>query len=320
MQKLLEVRNLVKYFPLRGGLFSKEIGRVHAVNNVSFDISAGETLGLVGESGCGKSTIGRSILRLLEPDSGEVFFKGEDILEYDSGKMRRTRREMQIIFQDPYSSLNPRMKIGSIIGEPLAIHKIAGRKEREEIVAGLLNVVGLNPDMKDKYPHEFSGGQRQRIGIARAIALKPSFIVADEPVSSLDVSIQAQIINLLVDIQEEFKLAYLFISHDLNVVEHISSRTLVMYLGKTMELMDSKGVKERVMHPYSKALVSAIPVPDPKTKTKKIILTGDVPNPINPPPGCVFHTRCPIAEERCKIDVPELLEKAPNHFAACHLV
>jgi oligopeptide transport system ATP-binding protein len=321
MEKLLKVKDLVKHFPIRDGLFSRQSGRiVHAVNGISFEIEKGETLGIVGESGCGKSTLGRSILRLIEPDSGEVIFKGEDILKYDSKKMRQTRREMQIIFQDPYSSLNPRMNVGRIVGEPLSVHKIARGKEATERVDELLRVVGLTSEMKSKYPHEFSGGQRQRIGIARAIALNPSFIVADEPVSSLDVSIQAQIINLLMEIQAKYGLAYLFISHDLNVVEHISKKTLVMYLGKTMELLDSKQVKQRVLHPYSKALVSAIPIPDPKTKIKKMILKGDVPNPINPPSGCVFHTRCPIAIDRCKAEIPQLLEKAPNHFTACHLV
>jgi len=320
MENFLTVKNLFKSFPLKGGFFAREVGKVHAVSDVSFTLAKGETLGVVGESGCGKSTLGRSILRLIEPDSGEVVFKGKNILNLNSKNLRALRREMQLIFQDPYSSLNPRMKVGNIIAEPLAIHKVASGKEKEQLVHELLEVVGLTKDMAKKYPHEFSGGQRQRIGIARAIAVKPSFIVADEPVSSLDVSIQAQIINLLIDIQEKFQLTYLFISHDLNVVEHISNRTLVMYLGKIMEVLDSKDVKERVMHPYSKALVSAIPVPDPKTKIQKIILTGDVPNPINPPKGCVFHTRCPIAEDKCKKEIPELLEKEPGHYAACHLI
>jgi len=320
MENLLEVKKLIKYFPIKGGFFSKEVNRVHAVTDVSLNLKEGQTLGLVGESGCGKSTLGRCILRLIEPNSGEIVFKGEDVLKFDVGEMRRKRREMQIIFQDPYSSLNPRMKIGSIIGEPLSIHNIAKGKEKNDQVDELLNVVGLSPDMKSKYPHEFSGGQRQRIGIARAIALKPSFIVADEPVSSLDVSVQAQVINLLVEIQEKYGLSYLFISHDLNVVEHISNKTMVMYLGRIMEVLDSKGVKKNIIHPYSKALVSAIPVPDPKTRIKKIILKGDVPNPINPPTGCVFHTRCPIAEEKCKKEIPHLEEKQNGHFVACHLV
>lgn len=320
MEKIIEAKDIVKHFPLRGGLFSKEIGRVHAVNSVSFDIRKGETLGLVGESGCGKSTLGRVVLRLIEPDSGSIVFKGDDILGYDRKALRNLRRDMQIIFQDPYSSLNPRMRAGSIIGEPFEVHRIAKGSQKREMVEELLEVVGLGKDAFGKYPHEFSGGQRQRIGIARAIALKPSFIVADEPVSSLDVSIQAQIINLLVEIQEKYGLSYLFISHDLNVVEHVSDRIMVMYLGKVMEMLPSEQVKTRVLHPYSKALVSAIPVPDPKTRVKKIMLKGDVPNPADPPSGCVFHTRCPIAKERCSIEVPELLPKSEGHFAACHFV
>ncbi len=320
MEELLRIKNIYKHFPVKGGLFSKEVAKVHAVTDVSFELDRGKTFGLVGESGCGKSTLGRCILRLIEPDSGEIIFNGDNILSFDRDRMRRHRKHMQIIFQDPYSSLNPRMKIGKIIAEPLEIHKVASGKEKEDCVNELLKVVGLTPDMKSKYPHEFSGGQRQRIGIARAIALNPSFIVADEPVSSLDVSVQAQIINLLMDIQDKYSLSYLFISHDLNVVEHISDRTMVMYLGKIMEIIDSKGVKKNVIHPYSKALVSAIPVPDPKTKTSKIILKGDVPNPMNPPEGCVFHTRCPIAEEKCKKEVPLLEQKNSGHFAACHLI
>jgi len=318
--ELLKVKNIVKGFSMKGGLFSKEIGRVHALSDVSFNLAKGKTIGVVGESGCGKSTLGRCVLRLMEPDSGEVIFNGENILTFDPKRLRTLRKQMQIIFQDPYSSLNPRMKVGSIVREPLDIHNVGKKEQRKEAVNELFAEVGLSKEMIRKYPHEFSGGQRQRIGIARAVALKPSFIVADEPVSSLDVSIQAQIINLLIEIQEKYGMAYLFISHDLNVVEHISDRTMVMYLGKTMEMLDSKGVRKNVMHPYSKALVSAIPVPDPKTKVNKIILKGDVPNPVNPPRGCVFHTRCPIAEERCKNEIPELIEKSSSHFAACHLI
>jgi len=318
--ELLKVKNIVKGFSMKGGLFSKEVGRVHALSDVSFDLAKGKTIGVVGESGCGKSTLGRCVLRLMEPDSGEVIFNGENILTFDPKRLRTLRKQMQIIFQDPYSSLNPRMKVGSIVREPLDIHNVGKKEQRKEAVNELFAEVGLSKEMIRKYPHEFSGGQRQRIGIARAVALKPSFIVADEPVSSLDVSIQAQIINLLIEIQEKYGMAYLFISHDLNVVEHISDRTMVMYLGKTMEMLDSKGVRKNVMHPYSKALVSAIPVPDPKTKVNKIILKGDVPNPVNPPRGCVFHTRCPIAEERCKNEIPELIEKSSSHFAACHLI
>lgn len=320
MEDLLEVKDLVKYFPIKGGFFSRELARVHALSGVSLNIKKGETLGLVGESGCGKSTLGRTILRLIEPDSGKILFEKVDILSLPKEKMREQRKDMQIIFQDPYASLNPRMKVGSIIAEPLQIHQIAKGKELEESVKRLLGVVGLPSEARKKYPHEFSGGQRQRIGIARAIALNPSFIVADEPISSLDVSIQAQIINLLVDIQQRYELAYLFISHDLNVVEHISNRTMVMYLGKPMELLASQGVKKRVMHPYSKALVSAIPVPDPESKTKKILLKGDVPDPVNPPDGCVFHTRCPIAQNICKREVPLFEEKEQGHLVACHLV
>ncbi len=320
-EKLVEIKNLVKHFPIKKGLFSREEASVKAVTSVSLDIYKGETLGLVGESGCGKSTLGRSIIRLIEPTSGQVIFKGEDIVGYHSQKLRQTRRHMQIIFQDPYASLNPRMTIGNIIGEPLSIHKLVkSKKEKVDKIAELLHEVGLRSDMMNRYPHEFSGGQRQRIGIARAIALKPEFIVCDEPVSALDVSIQAQVINLLADLQEKFKLTYLFIAHDLKVVEYISNRVAVMYLGEIVELAKSDEIYKEPMHPYTQALLSAILVPDPKAKRNRIILKGDVPSPISPPSGCPFHPRCHYKiEDRCKTVHPKLRELKPGHWVSCHL-
>jgi oligopeptide transport system ATP-binding protein len=319
-EPLLTVRNLKKYFPIRGGLFSREVARVHAVDDVSFDIKPGETLGLVGESGCGKSTTGRTILRLIEPTSGEVAFQGRDVTKLDKRSLRALRKEMQIIFQDPYASLNPRMTVGAIIGEALVIHKLAKTpSEHEARVVELLRTVGLNPDYARRYPHEFSGGQRQRIGIARALAVSPKLIVCDEPVSALDVSIQAQVINLLEDLQEQFGLAYLFVAHDLSVVEHISDRIAVMYLGRIVEIAPARELYVSPRHPYSEALLSAVPIPDPNVKRKRIVLQGDVPNPIRPPGGCHFHTRCPRAMARCASEAPLLREVAPGRMAACHL-
>ena len=315
---LLEVKHLKKYFPIKGGVFSKTIGYVYAVDDVNFTIAKGETLGLVGESGCGKSTTGRSILRLIEPTDGEVYFEGQDVIKLEKGSMRALRREMQIIFQDPYASLNPRMTIGSIIGEPLEIHKIARGSEKEERVASLLQKVGLRAEDMRKYPHEFSGGQRQRIGIARALALNPKLIVCDEPVSALDVSIQAQVINLLGDLQVEFGLSYLFIAHNLNVVEHISNRVAVMYLGQIVELASDAELYNNPQHPYTEALLSAVPIPDPTVKKKRIILEGDVPSPINPPKGCHFHTRCMYKEKICEEVEPEFKDIGGGHWVACH--
>jgi len=309
---LLETRNLVKHFPVPN---SDDV--VRAVDDVSFDIRAGETLGLVGESGCGKSTVGRCLLRLIEPTSGEVVFEGTSILTLANRDMQALRREMQIIFQDPYASLNPRLSIRSIVAEPLKIHGIGSKSEQNERVADLLHRVGLDPKYADRYPHEFSGGQRQRIGIARALALNPKLIICDEPVSALDVSVQAQVVNLLQDLQQEFGLTYLFISHGLAVVEHISNRVAVMYLGKIVEISDAGELYSNPLHPYTQALLSAIPVPDPQQKRERIVLRGDVPTPINPPSGCRFRTRCPYAIEACAEIVPELRELEPGHFAAC---
>ncbi len=310
--ELLDVRNLVKYF-----LIDNSDDVIKAVDGISFDIKAGETLGLVGESGCGKSTVGRCLLRLHEPTSGEVLFEGKNIVGLPNREMQHLRREMQIIFQDPYASLNPRLSILSIVSEPLKIHGIGSKSEREARTADLLSKVGLDPNYMRRYPHEFSGGQRQRIGIARALALNPKLIICDEPVSALDVSVQAQVVNLLQDLQAEFGLTYLFISHGLAVVEHISTRVAVMYLGKIVEIAEGRELYDAPLHPYTKALLSAIPVADPKKKRERIILKGDVPTPINPPSGCRFRTRCPLAIDECAKVEPELREITPNHFAAC---
>jgi peptide/nickel transport system ATP-binding protein len=315
---LLEVKHLKKHFPIKGGVFSKTIGYVYAVDDINFTLEKGETLGLVGESGCGKSTTGRTILRLIEPTDGMISFEGQDITHLDKSAMRALRREMQIIFQDPYASLNPRMTVGSIIGEPLEIHKIAKGSEKEERVASLLQKVGLRAEDMRKYPHEFSGGQRQRIGIARALALNPKLIVCDEPVSALDVSIQAQVINLLEDLQAEFGLSYLFIAHNLNVVEHISDRVAVMYLGQIVELASDEELYKNPQHPYTEALLSAVPIPDPTAKKKRIILEGDVPSPINPPKGCHFHTRCMYKDKICEEVEPEFKDIGGGHWVACH--
>jgi len=317
-QPLLEVKDLKKYFPIKGGIFSKTIGYVQAVDGISFALYPGETVGLVGESGCGKSTAARAILRLIEPSGGEVSFEGQDILKLGKKPMRALRRQMQIIFQDPYASLNPRMTVASIVGEPLEIHKIAKGRQKEEKVANILEKVGLRPEHMRRYPHEFSGGQRQRIGIARALALNPKLIIGDEPVSALDVSIQAQVINLLEDLQKEFNLTYLIIAHDLSVVEHISNRVAVMYLGKIVELASDRELYQNPSHPYTEALLSAVPRPDPTIKKQRIILAGDVPSPINPPSGCRFHTRCLYAKADCNTVEPQLQDIGGGHHVACH--
>jgi len=317
---LLEVRNLKVHFPVKHGVFSRVNAWVKAVDDVSLTVAPGETVGLVGESGCGKTTLGRAIIRLLEPTGGSVTFEGEDITTLEGAALRERRRRFQMIFQDPVGSLNPRMTVGQIIGEALDIHHlVADDQVREARIGQLLKDVGLNPQHAQRYPHEFSGGQRQRIGIARALAVEPKLIVCDEPVSALDVSVQAQIINLLQDLQREHGLAYLFIAHDLAVVEHISHRVVVMYLGKVVETAASKTLINAPKHPYTQALLSAVPVVDPDSKRQRIVLPGDVPSPINPPSGCPFHPRCPVAEARCKTEVPSLREVSPGHFAACHL-
>ena len=317
---LLEVRNLKVHFPVKHGVFSRVNAWVKAVDDVSLTVAPGETVGLVGESGCGKTTLGRAIIRLLEPTAGSVTFEGEDITTLEGAALRERRRRFQMIFQDPVGSLNPRMTVGQIIGEALDIHHlVADEQAREQRIGKLLKDVGLDPQHAQRYPHEFSGGQRQRIGIARALAVEPKLIVCDEPVSALDVSVQAQIINLLQDLQREHGLAYLFIAHDLAVVEHISHRVVVMYLGKVVESAVSKAIIKAPKHPYTQALLSAVPVVDPDSKRQRIVLPGDVPSPINPPSGCPFHPRCPVAEARCKTDVPALREISPAHFAACHL-
>ena len=317
---LLEVRNLRKYFPIKRGVLSRVRDCVKAVDDVSFSIRRGETLGLVGESGCGKTTTGRAVLRLIEPDAGEIKFDGIDLRALSARELRRRRRDMQIIFQDPYASLNPRMSVRSIVGEPFAIHDSAHGTEREDRVADLLTTVGLDPGVGSRYPHEFSGGQRQRIGIARALAMKPKLIVADEPVSALDVSIQAQIINLLADLQKDLGLTYLFISHGIPVIEHISNRIGVMYLGKIVEVGTSAQICTNPKHPYTQALLSAVPIPEPGRKRERIVLHGDVPTPVNPPSGCRFHTRCPIVIDRCRTEEPPLKSLADGRLGACHLV
>ncbi len=319
---LLEVRDLYKYFPINAGVFSRHVGDVRAVDGVDFTIKKGETLGLVGESGSGKTTAGRVVLRLLEATKGQVFFDGRDIGALGREDVRKLRKEMQIIFQDPYASLNPRMTVGDIISEPLKIHGLATGKDAEARVQELLRLVGLQPYHANRYPHEFSGGQRQRVGIARSLAVSPKFIVADEPVSALDVSIQAQVINLLQDLQQQFGLTYLFIAHDLSVVRHISTRVAVMYVGKIVEIANRDDLYANPLHPYTQALLSAIPIPDPRVESrrKRIILSGDIPSPVNPPPGCRFHTRCPVAFDRCKVEVPPLNTYATGHVAACHWV
>jgi oligopeptide transport system ATP-binding protein len=318
-ETLLLVRDLRKYFPVKRGVLARVVAQVKAVDGITFAISSGETLGLVGESGSGKTTVGRCILRLIEPTAGTIQFQGVDLLQLGAGDMRRMRQNMQIVFQDPYASLNPRMTVGTIISEPLIIHGGMSNSERADRVAELLEKVGLSPDYRKRYPHEFSGGQRQRIGVARALATNPKFLVLDEPVSALDVSVQAQVINLLQDLQEELGLTYLFIAHDLSVVEHISTRVAVMYLGKIMELADRRSLYADPLHPYTKALLSAVPIPDPAVHKSRILLKGDIPTPLNPPSGCVFHTRCPIAQfPICKDEVPSLIEHKPGQFAACH--
>jgi oligopeptide transport system ATP-binding protein len=319
-QPLLRVSNLAKNFPVKSGLFSCNVGQVHAVDQVNFEIAVGETLGLVGESGCGKSTTARCILRLIEPSSGQIEFEGRDITRLSAGALRALARDMQIIFQDPYASLDPRMTVGTIVGEGLIIHGLTKtRREFEERVVELLETVGLGADHLRRYPHEFSGGQRQRVGIARALAVSPKFIVCDEPVSALDVSIQAQVINLLEDLQEKFRLTYLFIAHDLSVIEHISSRVAVMYLGRIVEIAPARDLYAAPKHPYTQALLSAVPIPDPSARRERIRLKGDVPNPIDPPAGCHFHPRCPVAMPICAMQVPAPKELAPGHSVECHL-
>ncbi|MEO7743448.1 MAG: oligopeptide/dipeptide ABC transporter ATP-binding protein [Usitatibacter sp.] len=316
---LLEVRKLTVHYPVRKGIFGRVGGQVHAADEVSFAIAEGETLGLVGESGCGKSSTAKAILKLVDPTSGEIAWRGERIESLSPARMRPIRRELQAVFQDPYSSLNPRMRAADIVSEPIRNFESASEREIGERVAALFDKVGLRADQMVKYPYEFSGGQRQRLGIARALAPTPRLIVCDEPVSALDVSVQAQVINLLMKLQDEFGLSYLFVAHDLAVVEHISHRVAVMYLGRIVELAETEALFTRPQHPYTVALLSAVPVPDPQSARKRIILAGDVPSPVNPPPGCRFHTRCPLAEARCRVEVPPMKEVAPGHYAACHL-
>jgi oligopeptide transport system ATP-binding protein len=316
---LLEVENLKKYFPVKKGVLSRTVGQVRAVDGVSFTLNRGETLGLVGESGCGKTTVGRSILRLIEPTSGRINFNGKDLLALDRKELRATRASLQIIFQDPFSSLDPRMSVGQIIAEPIRNHMKIAKSEIRERVAYLMERVGLHPEQSRRYPHEFSGGQRQRIGIARALALNPLAIICDEPVSALDVSIQAQVINLLAQLQEQMNLSYLFIAHDLSVVEHISDRVAVMYLGRIVELTSDRELYRNPLHPYSQALLSAVPIPDPEIHKQKIILQGDVPSPMNPPTGCTFHPRCPEREDICPQEIPVFKDVGNEHWVACHL-
>ncbi|MBN8930243.1 MAG: peptide ABC transporter substrate-binding protein [Rhodospirillales bacterium 69-11] len=319
MSPLIEVSDLRKYYPIRKGVLRRQVAQVHAVDGVSFSVGEAETLGLVGESGCGKSTVGRAVLRLIEPTSGAVKVRGRDITQLGKTELRPLRREMQIVFQDPFSSLNPRIRVGDIVGEPLKVHGIGDRRQREEKVAQLFARVGLRAAQMRNYPHQFSGGQRQRVSIARALALDPSFIVADEPVSALDVSIQAQVINLLMDLQRESRLSYLFISHNLAVVEHIAHRVAVMYLGRIVEYADKTTLFTQPLHPYTEALLAAVPMPDPTLKRQKRHVGGDVPSPISPPSGCHFHPRCPYAEARCRVEAPVLREVAGGHQVACHL-
>jgi oligopeptide/dipeptide ABC transporter ATP-binding protein len=316
---LLEVNGLKKHFPIRRGLLGRVSGHVHAVDGISFTIGDGETLGLVGESGCGKSTAAKSIMKLIEPTAGEIKLRGARIDQLRPSAMRPYRRELQFVFQDPYSSLNPRLSVGAIVGEPLANYRIAAGSELKDRVIAILAKVGLRADAMERYPHEFSGGQRQRIGIARALAINPRLIICDEPVSALDVSVQAQVVNLLKDLQKEFRLSYLFVAHDLAVVENISHRIAVMYLGKIVELTDRQSLFSAPLHPYTEALLSAVPLPDPNAPRRRIILSGDVPSPINPPTGCRFHTRCPYAEARCRVEEPAMREVKPGHLVACHL-
>ncbi|WP_246258667.1 ABC transporter ATP-binding protein [Kroppenstedtia pulmonis] len=318
-ETLLQVHNLKKYFPIRGGVFSRKVGEVKAVDDVSFTVQKGETLGIVGESGCGKSTTGRTILRLEEPTSGEVKFEGKSLTDLSNEQMRKMRRELQMVFQDPFASLNPRKTAGAIIEEPMIVHGIGSAKERKEQVKELLQVVGLDSYHGERYPHQFSGGQRQRIGIARALAVKPKLIIADEPVSALDVSIQSQVLNLLEDLQKKFNLTYLFIAHDLSVVRHISDRVGVMYLGRMVELSQRNDLYENPLHPYTRALLSAVPIPNPEAKRERIILTGDVPSPSRPPTGCAFHTRCPHVMDICREKRPDFTDRGNGHFVACHL-
>ena len=318
-QPVLEIKDLKKHFPVKKGVLRRTVGQVYAVDGISFAIGVGETLGLVGESGCGKTTAGRAVLRLIEPTSGSIVVGGTDITHLSKAELRPYRSQMQIILQDPFSSLNPRMTAGDIVGEPLLVHGVANRKERSEQIAALFARVGLRPAQMANYPHQFSGGQRQRIGIARALALGPKLIVGDEPVSALDVSIQAQVINLLQDLQRERQLSYLFISHNLAVVEHISHHIAVMYLGRIVEYADTRSIFTRAQHPYTEALLSAVPVPDPAIRRHKRVLQGDVPSPVKPPSGCHFHTRCPYAIPRCKVESPPLREIAPGHHVSCHL-
>jgi len=319
---LVRVENLTKYFPIKAGIFQRKVGDVKAVDGVSFDIWRGETLGMVGESGCGKTTVGRTILRIYYPTSGEIYFDGTPLSTVKNKPLRQMRRRMQMVFQDPYASLNPRLTAGEIVGEPLEIHALARGAEKWKRVAELFEMVGLSREFINRYPHEFSGGQRQRIGLARALALTPELIICDEPIAALDVSIQAQIVNLIEELQEELKLTYLFIAHDLSMVKHISDRVLVMYVGKVMELADREELYESPLHPYTKALLSAVPIPDPEYEMhrKRIILSGDLPSPAQPPPGCRFHTRCPIAEQKCMLSEPPLREVRPGHMVACHFV
>lgn len=319
MEPLLKVENLKKHFPITGGILGRPVSSVKAVDGVSFTVNKGETLGIVGESGCGKSTTGRMLMRLIDPSEGKVTFEDRELTSLSHSEMRKIRREMQMVFQDPFASLNPRHTVEQILEEPLKVHGMGSAKERKKRVHELLNIVGLSSYHAKRYPHQFSGGQRQRIGIARALMTKPKLIIADEPVSALDVSIQSQVLNLMQDLQKEFGLTYIFIAHDLGVVRHISDRVGVMYLGKMVELSNSETLYEKPLHPYTQALLSAVPVPDPDFKRETILLQGDIPSPSNPPSGCTFHTRCPHATEICKQKVPEFKEHQPGHYVACHL-